>query len=97
MTNPTHETEAHKAERATARILEAAAKLGGGEGKSAGTFYGSRRILAQDIRNAPTMDAVGTCLPPATRRAMRCPASPWFNAFKLRLSMHTLQRRRQRA
>jgi len=53
MTNPTHETEAHKAERATARILEAAAKLGGGEGKAAGTFDGSRRTLAQDIRNAP--------------------------------------------
>jgi len=52
MTNATHETEEHKAERATARILEAAAKLGAGEGKSAGTFYGSRRILAQDIRNA---------------------------------------------
>jgi hypothetical protein len=52
MTNPTHETEEHKAERATARILEAAAKLGAGEGKAAGTFWGSRRILAQDIRNA---------------------------------------------
>lgn len=53
MTNPSHETEAHKAERATARILEAAAKLGAGEGKSTGSFWGARRILAQDIRNAP--------------------------------------------
>ncbi len=53
MTNPTQETEAHKADRATARILEAAAKLGAGEGKSTGSFWGARRILAQDIRNAP--------------------------------------------
>lgn len=52
-TTQSHETAAHKAERADAALIEAAAKLGAGEGKSTGGFYGARRVLAQNIRNNP--------------------------------------------
>lgn len=53
MTKQSHETEAHKAERAEVTLIEQAAKLGASEGTSQGTFYGSRRVLAQSIRNNP--------------------------------------------
>ena len=53
MNNPSHETEAHKAERATNTLMESAAKLGASLGTSEGSSYGARRILAQNIRNNP--------------------------------------------
>jgi hypothetical protein len=53
MTNPTHETEAHKVERATDALMESAAKLGASLGTSEGSSYGARRVLAQNIRNNP--------------------------------------------
>jgi len=53
MTNATHETAAHKAERATDALIEQAAKLGAKEGAGFGTGYGSRILFAQAIRNNP--------------------------------------------
>lgn len=53
MTTQSHETAAHKAERATDTLLETASKLGASEGAKFGSGYGSTTKFAQAIRNNP--------------------------------------------
>jgi hypothetical protein len=53
MTNATHETASHKAERAADTLIETAAKLGASEGVKFATGYGSNTKFAQAIRNNP--------------------------------------------
>ena len=53
MTNPTHETASHKAERAADTLIETAAKLGASEGVKFASGYGSNTKFAQAIRNNP--------------------------------------------